>query len=312
MRARSSSIYTKRPEIPIAQPIGRNSLPETLPDFPEIDLSPPTLKKANSANEIPSLFEDFGPVIEKKFKEDFTGDFVKNIRSSIDETKYNRCSIDEFMSASTVSTNSSSSIGSNHTSFSCKICPVTFSTVIFDDYFGGKTMEKAQKMFKGMIIGVQGAGKRSLLQALFPDNKNAVPIAKQQFDLVTKTVEKSDIINRFHFWLKEPNLKDKRLNPLINMYYKSCSVFFFVYNPDIKSSFDELENEIQLVYQANPKKQLVLFLIANKRGNKTNFKVTSTDVNALKDKYDIKFFLEVDASKGAPGDLRSFTEYFLK
>ena len=308
-RARSSSIYTKRPEIKVPSTTGRSSLPTTLEHLTEpldLDLPPlPVFKKAASAQDISTMFEEFGPVVEKKFREDFTGDFGKTSRCSLEESMNNS-------GRSTVSTVSRTSSHSTNSSTSCAICPITFSTVIFDDYFSG-TQEKVQKMFKGMMIGSRAAGKRTLLQGMFPDHKVNIPYTKQSFDLVTKTIEKSTFINRYHFWLKEPSNVSNKLDPLLNMYYKNCAVVFLVYNPDCKNSFSDLEKELSQVTKANLMKGLSFTLVANKRGGPKNLnKVTANEVAAFREKYGIKNFIELDCSKPIPFDLRNLVEAQLK
>jgi len=179
-------------------------------------------------------------------------------------------------------------------------------------------------MFKGMMIGSRTAGKRSLLQGMFPELRVNIPYSKQSFDLVTKTIEKSTFINRYHFWLKEPSNVSNKLDPLLNMYYKNCTLVFLVYNPDCKKSFCDLEKEMSQITQANLIKGLTLTLIANRRAGaakiqqqqnpniNNNNKVAANEVASFREKYGIKNFLELDCSKPIPFELRNLVETYLK
>jgi len=285
MRSRSTSFFNKRPEIS-SQKAGRLTVPDhSETSEPELPIVP--LKKAYSLGDARDLFQEFGPLVfETKNRKDFSGDFNRKLKTS-------------------------TSLATDSTTMSYSPDKVDFSTLILDDYFDSSEKERDEKFFRGMVVGVRGAGKHTLLERMFNQEGRCVTLKKQPFDLVTKVIEKFDLIERYHFWLKEPAREKNKSDILLDVYYRTCSMFFFVYEPSNKSSFDSLEEELEHVSNINRNKEVFIVLVGNKRRGKTS-EVTYNEICTLKKKYNIKIALEVDFSQQIPSELRGFIENFSK
>jgi hypothetical protein len=299
MRARSTSIYTKRPYDKINdasrrswEPGNCNSIPD-LSDIPDLT-DTPSLRKYHSVGSDP-LFEDFGPMCRSELKDNFVGDY-KQKGVTIQE----RHSLDSFNGKSRTSTFMSS---------------LTFGLDqdLIDEL--QEIEEQKQKIFRGMMIGCRDSGKRSLINAMFPvlPPSGEVFHEKKAFDLVMKSNENGNCLEKFHFWMKEPTRDGKYPQCLLDTYYKGCSMFFFVYNVDDKSSFDCLEQELQCIRKAlGTGKDLMLILVGNKKEDNIQRKVAVEEVESLKEKFDMKLSLEINITKETPLELKCLIECFLK
>jgi hypothetical protein len=293
MRSRSTSIYAKRPPERLNENSRKSWAPgmrDEVPDFPDIP-EVQGLRKHHSVGSNPVLFEDFGPMCKVEFKDNFIGDFDKkgsNSKESHSPDNYNHNSrTSTFMS--------SLSFGVDH------------ELAEFQD-----SEEQKQKIFRGMFIGSRNVGKRSLINAMFPSSEESFP-EKKEFDLVMRAIETETCGEKYRFWLKEPMRDGKYPQCLFNTYYKSCSMFFFVYDVDDKASLDPLEKELKLILQAlGTDKDHMFILIGNKKEDSGESNVTGNEAAYLKEKYNMKLQLEVNIMKETPLELKCLVECFLK
>ncbi len=153
---------------------------------------------------------------------------------------------------------------------------------------------KTSRLFRGMVVGASGTGRHSLVNAICPEENNGAQ-RKQEFDLIVRKLETESEIKRLNFWVRETK-PEQRYDSLVKMYYKTCRVFFLVYNTHDKNTFEVLNNEIELIRSANVGKELLFVLIGNKRAGRKP-KVSYNEALEFKKNSNIKLFLEVDLSQ---------------
>jgi len=258
MRSRSSTVRLKSSPFKETPPTKSQT---SLPDLPDQDAPS---KAVLSTREKLKLFEDFGPVTFGSVKDSFSGDFQMP------------------GSPRTCSTAAAST--------SCLATLSRLSTLDDDSTEDAKP----SRLFRGMIIGARGSGRHSLVNAICPGEDNKAKM-KQEFDLVTRTLETEKEVKRLNFWLRETK-PGQRYDSLVKTYYKSCRVFFFVYDFHNKESFEVLNNEIQLIREANVGKELLFVLIGNKRAGR-KCQVSFKEALEWKKQNNVKLFLEADLSQ---------------
>lgn len=152
---------------------------------------------------------------------------------------------------------------------------------------------KCSKVFKAMIIGLTGTGRHSLLNHVFPDKKpDQGKKIRNPFDLVIKNQEKEDVSNTFKFWLRDPS--DEKIDPLINVYYKSINCYIFIYKTDNPRSFECLEKAVAKIKKEVPSGKFRGLLIGN--GDPSKRKVSFEDGLNFKNKHSLSEFIEVQPS----------------
>lgn len=289
MRSRSSSVYSKRPPVQQSAPISSLTQDLTAP-------SSPKQIEAYSPQEKIEMFMDFGPMSLTEDKDKFWGDF-----KSKDHAKTST-------SPKHILDDSDSFIAENSTMYGSQDRRVMHNFLDLDA--DDKSMTKS---LRAMVIGDKNVGKRSLLKAvvpeLFEDHEQS---PKQQFDLISKTISKPSHSERYNFWLKELDNNQKLSQVLFDTYYKTCSVFFLVYDVTSKSSFFRLDEELYLLQEACKDKEPTIILIGNKRGSSLKKEVDFQEVALLKEKYNIGLFMEVDILNETPSELRLIMEYCMK
>jgi len=273
MRSRSSTVHMKASPFKKPEAPQVNSAPDLSPAKPAL------LTKEDKIR----MFEDFGPLSECSAKDCFSGNF-----SGLDSPR--TCS----------------------TALPSISCLRTFSgfSTIDDD----STEEmKPCKLFRGMIVGAQGTGRHSLINAICPESSsdNQGSQFKQEFDLITRSIETETEINRLNFWLRETK-EDQRYDSLVKMYYKSSPVFFLVYSVHDKNTLEALENEIKLIREAHPAgKELLFVLVGNKReGQKC--RVSFAEALEFKHKNNIKLCLQEDLSQVKLPDIMEIIQVLAK
>lgn len=253
MRSRSASVYAKQSPL---------KAPETQST---ITPAPKPVAKLSQAD-VSKLFEDFGPLYEStSFKDSFSGDFSQCSSSPSDN----------FESTASNSLNTVRSRGAS--GHSCE-------SIFGDDI-------KSVKMVRGMVIGSQEVDRLQLVNNLYSaDHQDAPAVGQQKFDLVTRKVEKETVTEKYQFWIKETGSERKHA-ALYNVYYKTSSVFFLVYNKEDRATFECLEHEIQLIKEANKNKEVLFVLFAN-QGADNNCQVSQEEVKEMKEKYGIQMAFE--------------------
>jgi len=262
MRSRSSTVRMKAS--PFKQPD-----PNTQTLVAETSSADTLVKAVLSREEKQKMFEDFGPVTFGAVKDSFSGDFPASMPGSPD------------ISCSTAATSAS--------------CLMTLSrlSTLEDD---STEDVKPSRLFRGMVVGASGTGRHSLVNAICPEEASVNGVQrKQEFDLIVRKLETESEVKRLNFWVRETK-QGQRYDSLIKMYYKTCRVFFLVYNTHDKNTFELLNNEIQLIREANVGKELLFVLIGNKRVGK-KCKVTYNEALEFKKNNNIRLFLEVDLSQ---------------
>jgi len=275
MRARGSSVYLKKS--PFQAP--------TTPPAKEISVSEPVQDCVKpSVQQMTEIFSDFGPMSYNYIKDAFSGDFHKTDASP-----------DNLSVASTART---------MISFSR-----TSSTATNPDYTCFEDELKIHKFARSMVICPRQEEGHQLVQSLFPevehnssylDSKNPLKL-----DLVAKKINLEEYTETFHFWLKQAEVQSGPLSSLFNMYYKSCLVFFLIYNKNDKQTLQALQYEARRIHNSNSNKQTILLLIEYDGPAGQEGQVSSEDVNSFKENYKVQSSIEAG---GLPERLQDLKE----
>jgi GTPase SAR1 family protein len=144
---------------------------------------------------------------------------------------------------------------------------------------------------KIMVIGSRGAGKHQTLNSAFQsqDGKDLVPL-QQTMDFILKTEEEGSIQTKYHFWIRE--LNDHKFDSVIKVYYRTISMFIFMYSVTDRSSFEALEEAIEAVRKEVPKEKFVGVLIANKGDEGRIREVSHAEEISLKEKFNLTHFID--------------------
>lgn len=254
MRGRSNTVYSKQ------SPFKKTDCEQAQP----VEVPIPTPKP--SIEDSAKLFEDFGPMTMCHMKDSFSGDYCcQNAQSAGRSTACT--SLNDVRSRET-------SMGSS------------------DDF--EEENAKINKFFRGMVIGSGGSSKHALVNALYANTCEEISKANNMnFDLMTKHVERGIIVERYHFWLKEAGEQGKHHTALMNVYYRSCSTFFLVYNEDDKQSFQNLEQEIQTIRRMNLNKEIMIVLLRIKSCEE-KCQVSLEEAQKFQDDHNIKMNFEID------------------
>ena len=147
-----------------------------------------------------------------------------------------------------------------------------------------------------MVMGTTSSDGYGLVNSGFQTENDLelMPI-NQTMDLIIKTIENQGL--KCFFWIK--TLEDSRFNNLMNVYYKSTSIFIFVYSTSDRNSLNLAEVAIQQVLAEVPKEKFIGILLGNKIQSEENRRVSYDEGLYLKEKYDLSFFRET--SRGDSG-----------
>jgi len=155
---------------------------------------------------------------------------------------------------------------------------------------------QASRVYKAMIVGLTGTGRHSLVNKVFQDKKHDQgKKIRNPFDLVIKNQEKDDVSNTFKFWLRDPS--DEKIEPLINVYYKSIDCYIFIYKTDNLHSFECLDRAVAKIKKAVLPGKFRGLLIGNTSNqNSSQRKVSFEDGLNFKNKYSLSEFVEIHSS----------------
>jgi len=284
MRARGSSVYLKKS--PFQQP------PTPTPLVQEVSVPEPVKTQTKpSVQQMTEIFSDFGPMSYNYVKDAFSGDYQK-IDASI---------MDNHSQASTARTNSVVSF-SRTSSTNSEYVP-------FEDEL------KIHKFVRSMVICPQQEEGHQLIQSLFPETEHSSSYldAKNplKLDMAAKKINHEEYTETFHFWLKQSEVQNGPFSSLFNTYYKSCLVFFLIYNKNDKLSLQALDYEVRRIHNNNSNKQVVLMLIEYD-GPHGECPVSSEDVSSFKDIYKVGSFIEAGGLAGRLGDIKSLLKALAK
>jgi GTPase SAR1 family protein len=154
---------------------------------------------------------------------------------------------------------------------------------LFDDV-------KPMKKFEVMIVGSRGAGKRSIISAMFPQI-SMESSEKQPFDYICRRVCQDKIDSIFKFWTLETKTDLALQDYILPIYYKKIQFFMFVYDCSNPNSLNELQPIIEAVMKAKGTDVPYTFLIGNIRKGEER-KISYKEASEFKDKYDIAIFTE--------------------
>lgn len=273
IRTRSKTIYSKpSPCRPIASPRASNT---TIPAFTEIPVTDGSFSPSSPAG----LFDVFGPITKCKTKDAFTGDYQALSPASQDCLSNASTAIDGIRSR-------------------------CVSGVSCDELL--EIDPKLSKFFRGMVIGPNNTENSAIINTLFPamDNEEAsLSNNCRKFDLVTRKIDKETSTERYHFWMKETGQTGRQYALLMDIYYKTCSTFFLVYNENDRNSFEALTHEINVIKEVNRSKEVLLVLVGNRSiGQKSEVKVE--EAHHLKEKHGITAFIESGTLNDKSQELR--------
>jgi len=149
-------------------------------------------------------------------------------------------------------------------------------------------------MKRFMVMGTNEADKHSLIDSIFGLGDGELPHkpSNQSMDLIMKSESGDDYDIKYQFWMS--NLDNRRFEDVVKVYYRCSSVFFFVYSIANRKSFEVLEEAIQGVLREVSNEKFVGVLIGNKNEMEANREVSSTEAASLKEKYGLKYFMEID------------------
>jgi GTPase SAR1 family protein len=150
---------------------------------------------------------------------------------------------------------------------------------------------------KIMVIGSRGAGKHHTINSAFQsqDGKDLVPL-QQTMDFILKTEEQGTIETKYHFWIRE--LNDHKFDSVINVYYRTISMFIFMYSITDRNSFEALEEAIEAVRKEVPSEKFVGVLIANKGDGRKSREVSHAEEISLKEKFNLAHFIDTSSDEG--------------
>jgi hypothetical protein len=253
MRKRGNTLYSRRVLSYDDQP--ENSPLEDDPVLGEI----PCRRSASDIQDYSSMFSEFGTLCNEITKEKvFTGDIDPETRRK------------------------SKSLYTVPSSFSYE------RDLIMEELYGNENF-KLQKCFKSMIIGIKGVGKHTFIDTLFNKDQNENIVAKQSFNFLSKTVETTEMIKRYKFWIKDTLKKDDKLSHLFNLYYKNVSTFIMIFNPNDKGSLESIEEELKLIFRTVSKEEFNGILVSNsKRGLVSNQQISEEELRQFIQTYGIK------------------------
>jgi GTPase SAR1 family protein len=145
---------------------------------------------------------------------------------------------------------------------------------------------------KIMVIGSKGAGKHSTINSAFrsQDEEELVPL-QQTMDFISKTEEQGTLQTKYHFWIRE--LCDHKFDSVIQVYYRTISMFIFMYSITDRSSYEALEEAMEAVRKEVPQEKFVGILIANKGDGIKQREVSHAEGISLKEKFNIASFLDL-------------------
>ena len=168
-----------------------------------------------------------------------------------------------------------------------------------------------------MVICPQQEEGHQLIQSLFPELEHSSSYLDARnplkLDMIAKKLNHEDYTETFHFWLKQSEVQNGPFSSLFNMYYKSCLVFFLIYNKNDKSSLQALDYEVRRIHNNNngSNKQVILMLIEYD-GPNGECKVSSEDVASFKEIYKVGSFIEAGGLAQRLGDIKSLLKALAK
>jgi GTPase SAR1 family protein len=147
--------------------------------------------------------------------------------------------------------------------------------------------------YKYMLIGGLHVGKHALINSQFPDSSDldSTPLMTR-LDLLIRKTETPTVKTSFEFWIKE--LFNDSYERLIELYYKKCSVFVFVYDLTSYESFEKLEKEITKIRDCVGAEKFVGVLIATRSDEIDKRTVKYEEGLDLKAKYGLSHFSETN------------------
>lgn len=146
---------------------------------------------------------------------------------------------------------------------------------------------------KVMIFGSNGIGKHTLVHSSFCQTKNKVlPSLKQSMDLIIKDDEEEDIKLKYYFWIR--TLDESRFDDVVKVYYRNISVFIFMYSVTDRRSFETLTRSLKGIMSEISRQKYVAILIGNKCDMEDQREVSYSEGLALKNEYNLSFFLETN------------------
>mmetsp|Transcript_67691 Transcript_67691/g.78593 ORF Transcript_67691/g.78593 Transcript_67691/m.78593 type:complete len:289 (-) Transcript_67691:131-997(-) len=150
-----------------------------------------------------------------------------------------------------------------------------------------------------MLIGGLRVGKHALIDSQFPESSDAdsTPLMNR-LDLVVRKTQTPSEETSIRFWIKEiidtECAADDAFEKLIELYYKRCSVYIFVYDMTSRASFEKIENEISKIVNCVGESRFLGLLVAT-NSDKTNERTVSYEEGvALKIKFNLRYFNETN------------------
>jgi len=175
--------------------------------------------------------------------------------------------------------------------------PTTFSIELGEDSAIMAEFQQqiafVQEKHDFMLIGAVNTGKHALINSQFPNSTESDSDSlMKRLDLVVRKTSTYTSETTYNFWIKE--LISDAYERLIQLYYKKCSVFVFVYDITSRDSFEKLETEIANVKQSVGEGSFVGLLVATKSDKLDERAVNYEEGAALKLKYNLKYFNETN------------------
>ena len=148
---------------------------------------------------------------------------------------------------------------------------------------------KENYIFRLLLIGNSNVGKTSLLNRFCDSTYNDDCKATIGVDFKVVTLKYKDKIIKVHVW---DTAGQERFKSVAVNYYRTANVFIFVYDITNDTSFNDLENWIDLAF-SNNKTSVINFLVGNKIDEENNRKI---DKNVAVDFANSKNLIYFEAS----------------
>jgi len=158
----------------------------------------------------------------------------------------------------------------------------------FDDLEIPETQVNQAKV---MVVGAKHTGRHQLVNSFFGLSAKEGNEIGTSLDLIVNKITNGNTSNLYKFWVKDALCQ--KFKHLFRVYYKSVSLFVFVYQVGDKASFECLSQAIEEVKkEVGPEFKGVL--IGGTPSNMDSRQVSSEEAEELRAKYGLSVSCELD------------------
>ena len=148
-------------------------------------------------------------------------------------------------------------------------------------------------VFKTIIIGDNGVGKSSILNAYINDKFSTHYSGTIGVDFEIKIEEIEDKIVKLHIW---DTAGSEKFRSIIRSYYKNCMGYVLVFDLSNEKSFNNIEGWINDVTQNCYNSDIITFILVGNKSDLLKRQVSHSQAKELADKYGIEY-IETSAKK---------------